>query len=255
MDDYKPKRVVVYNYSDECKEVMEMDFTGYGNNGGRKGKKSVEVSTKDRDQNYKRIKRNTRRLCLANDLGQIHLVLTYKINMQDVDKADAHFKKFIFALRKIYPSLLYLATREFQARGAIHYHVLLNQRIDYRKASALWQHGYITIVAHKNQVKAIMYVLKYISKEVGECVLTSKNGHTKKAYLNSQGLKTELQACTAKFVIHSSEGYAEYQDSLNFMMTNIPAIWDLPIEIDIDTFDGQRKLQGRSVLCCVDKAV
>ena len=255
MDTFKPKKVIVYNYSDECKEAVEIDFTGYGSNGGRKGNKSDSVSKADREHNYKRIKRNTRRLCLANDLGQIHLVLTYKENMQDVDKADKHFKKFIFKLRQLYPYVLYLATREFQKRGAIHYHVLLNQRVDIHKVQAIWVHGFITLVAHKNQFKSIMYVLKYISKEVGETVLKTADGHTKKSYLCSQGLKKELEACTSKFVINSSEGYTEYNDGLNFIMTNLPVVWDLPISIDINTFDESRTLEGRTVLVCANKAV
>lgn len=252
MDDFKPKLVKIFNYSDECKEVLEIDFVGYGRNGGRKGCKSCYVSQEDRERNYKRIKRNTRRLCLANDLGQVHMVLTYADNMQDVDKADEHFKKFIFKLRLLYPHLLYLATREFQNRGAIHYHVLLNQRVNYRKTQAIWTHGYISLVSHTSQIKAVMYVLKYISKEVGETLMVSKDGHTKKSYLCSQGLKKEVDKCTARFLINSPEGYTEYSDGLNFLMTNIPAVWDLGISVDID---AERQLQGRSVLVCVNKPV
>ena len=255
MDEFKPKLVKFYNYNDMCKEIIEVDSMGFGRSGGRKGKKSQEVSNADRERNYKRIKRNTRRICLANDLGQIHLVLTYKENMQDVEKADKQFKAFIFNLRQFYPSVSYLATREFQKRGAIHYHVLLNQRIDIRKVQSIWTHGFITLVAHKNQLKAIMYVLKYISKEVGKTVLTSADGHTKKSYLSSHGLKTEVEACTSKFLINSPEGYSEYNDGLNFLMTSIPAKWDLPFEIDIDTAEGSKKIFGRSVLLCCDMPV
>ncbi len=255
MDDFKPKLIKIYNYSDECKEILEMDFMGYGKSGGRKGRKSDEVSQEDRERNYKRIKRNTRRLCLANDLGQIHLVLTYKENMQDVDKADNHFKKFIFSLRQIYPSVMYLATREFQKRGAIHYHVLLNQRVDVKKVQSLWVHGFITLVAHKNQIKAVMYVLKYISKEVGETVLKTADGHTKKAYLSSHGLKDEVTACTSKFLINNPDAYLELNDGINFLMTNIPAVWDIPFDIDVDTKEGQKTIHGRSLLVCANKAV
>lgn len=255
MDEFKPKLVKFYNYNDICKEIIEVDSMGFGRSGGRKGRKSQEVSNADRERNYKRIKRNTRRICLANDLGQIHLVLTYKENMQDVEKADKQFKAFIFNLRQIYPSVIYLATREFQKRGAIHYHVLLNQRIDIRKVQSIWTYGFITLVAHKNQLKAIMYVLKYISKEVGKTVLTTVDGHTKKSYLSSHGLKTEVESCTSKFLINSPEGYSEYNDGLNFLMANIPAKWDLPFEIDIDTAEGSKKIFGRSVLLCCDMPV
>jgi hypothetical protein len=176
----------------------------------------------------------------------------------------------MFELHKYYPSLIYLATREFQqekdGRCSLHYHILLNQRIDLKKINLLWNkqevlkpnyklegfRGFAFIVAHKNQLKAIMYALKYISKEVGETVLKTTDGHTKKSYLSSHGLKKEVESCTSKFLINSAEGYAEYNDGLNFMMTNIPAMWDLPFEIDIDTADGSKKIFGMSVLLCCD---
>jgi hypothetical protein len=251
-DNFIPKMVQIYNYSDEVKEVLEIDYTGFGTNGGRKGKKSIDVSKKDREINIKRVKRNARRIALANDLGQIHLVLTYKENMQDVDHADQQFKKFIFELRAVYPYLKYFATREFQQRGAIHYHVLLNQRVDIKKTSEIWGHGFITLVQHKNQLKAVMYVLKYISKEVGETTMTTKNGQTKKAYLSSQGLKKEVQGCTSKFLINNPNTYVEYNDSLNFMMTNLTEGWDIPFDIELPAMEGlkAKTIHGRSVLRC-----
>lgn len=248
MEEFVQRHVKIYNYSEECKEVIDIESTGFGTKGGRKGKSSNEVSEKDRERNLKRVKRNVRRLALANDLGQIHLVLTYRDNMQDVSKADAQFKRFIFSLHKIYPNLKYLATREFQVRGAIHYHVLLNQRVDYKKVNALWGHGYITLAQHKNKLKAVMYVLKYIQKEVGKTVLTTEKGHTRKAYLSSQGMKQELEACTSSFLINNPEVYAEFNDGINFLITNMTEGWDLPIEVKVSE---ERVIKGRSILRCV----
>lgn len=249
--EFKPKLVKIYNYTDEVKEILEIDFTGFGTSGGRKGRKSEEVTEEDRERNIKRVKRNVRRLAFSNDLGQVHLVLTYAQNMQDADKADQHFKKYMFELHKIYPHLKYLATREFQKRGAIHYHVLLNQRIDIKKAQKAWSHGYITLVQHKNKLKAVMYVLKYISKEVGETVLMTKNGHTKKAYLSSQGLKKDLEQCTRSFLINNPDAYVEYSDGINFLLTNLTEGWDIPLEIPVKGKDEEEKiLQGRSILRC-----
>lgn len=242
--DFIPKRIHIYDYSDDIKEVMQIDCIGFGRSGGRKGRKSSEVNPEDREKNLKKIKKKCRRLALANDLS-IHLVLTYKENMQDVDKADNHFKKFIFELRQIYPKLKYMATRELQKRGAIHYHVLLNQRISNKKAQNLWNNGYISIMQHRNKLQGIMYVLKYIMKEVGENVMVTKNGHTKKAYLSSQGLKNELDKCTLKYVITLPEHYIFMQDKINMMMTNLTEGWDKEFEIQID---DERTIKGRSIL-------
>lgn len=249
MAEFKPKIIKVYNYSEEIKEVTEIDYTGYGYCGGRKGNKSNEVSKEDRERNLKRVKKNVRRLALANDLGQVHLTLTFKENMQNVDKADNLFKKFIFELRKRYPYLKYIATRELQKRGAIHYHVLLNQRVNLKVARKLWKHGFIWLVGHKNKLEAVMYVLKYITKDVAESVMVSKTGHTKKAYLSSQGLKKELKNCTMSFLINQPDQYVEYRDNLNFLITNLSVGWDIPFSIELP--DG-RTLEGRSVLRCIE---
>lgn len=246
-DTFVPKLVKVYNYSDEVKEVMEVDYTGFGTSGGRKGNKSSEVSEEDRKRNLKRVKRNCRRLAFSNDLGQVHMVLTYKENMQDVDKSDEHFKKFMYLLRQEYPYIKYLATREFQQRGAVHYHILLNQRVNIKVVQQLWTHGFITLVQHKNQLKAVMYVLKYISKEVGNTVMKTAKGHTKKAYLSSKGLKQEVESCTTKMLINNSEAYLEFNDGLNFMMTNLTEGWDIPFNLEMP--DG-KVINGRSVLRC-----
>jgi hypothetical protein len=246
-DEFKPKLIKIFNYSDEVKEVMEVDYKSFGTNGGRKGNKSGEVSEEDRERNIQRVKRNVRRLAFSNDMGQIHLVLTYKENMKDVDKADKHLKKFIYELRQIYPYVKYIATREFQERGAIHYHVLLNQRVDVKKVSKLWNKGFIKLVAHKNQLKAVMYVLKYINKEVGKTVITTENGQTRKAYLSSHGLKNDLEKCTMKMLINNPDAYVEYNDGINYMITNLTEGWD--IKFPIETPKGEI-INCRSILRC-----
>jgi len=246
MSTFIPKRVKIYNYSDDVKEVIEVDHMGFGRSGGRKGKLSEEVTEEDRQRNLKRVKRNCRRLAFANNLN-IHLVLTYRENMQDIDKADEDFKQFMKDLHLLYPYVKYLATRELQKRGAVHYHVLLNQRVDNKKVQNLWNHGFISLMQHQNKLKAIMYVLKYISKEVGTTVMKTKNGHTKKAYLSSKGLKNEVEKCTMNLLIREPEHYVKYQRGLDFMMTNLTEGWDLEFDIEVD---DKIKLHCRSMLKC-----
>jgi hypothetical protein len=250
--EFKPKLIKIFNYGPDVKEIMEIDFMeidfmGYGSQGGRKGRKSSDVDKKDRERNIKRIKRNVRRLAFSNNLGQVHLILTYAENMKDANKSDQHFKEFMKAVHKVYPNLKYLATREFQKRGAIHYHILLNQRIDVKKAQKMWSHGFISLVQHKNKLKAVMYALKYISKGIEENVLQTENGHTKKSYLSSHGLKTDLEKCTMSYLINNPDAYVEYNDGVNLMITNLTEGWDIPFEIEIE---NGRTIHGRSILRC-----
>lgn len=244
---FKPKLVKLYNYTDEVKEVVEVDFTGFRTKGGRKGNYSHQVSEEDRIRNLKRVKRNVRRLAFANDIGQIHLVLTYVEVMEDVDKADTHFKCFMRKLHEVYPNLMYIATREFQKRGSLHYHVLLNQRIDVHTTEKLWNHGFIKLKQHKDKLKAVLYILKYISKEVGGTVLTTKNGHTKKAYLSSKGLKKGLDDCTEKFIFNTEESYLEYSNGIDWLLTNLTEGWDFNFEIELKP---DHVIHCRSILRC-----
>ncbi len=95
MDDvFQPKKVKIYDYAPDIKEVIEIDHLGFGKKGGRKaGTKADEVSEEDRERTLKRIKKNVRRLALANDMGQIHLVLTYAENQENYEKVLLSIKK------------------------------------------------------------------------------------------------------------------------------------------------------------------
>lgn len=246
--DFKPKYIKLYNYSNDIKEIIEVDWRGFGKKGGRKGKKSNDVSLEDRERNLKRIKRNSRRLALANNLT-VHMILTFKENLQDVDISDEYFKAFIKRLRETYPGIKYIATREYQKRGAIHYHVLINQRVDQKKVAKIWGHGFIKLVQHKNKLKAVMYVLKYINKDIVENKFITRNGYTKKAYLSSQGLRKEVEKSVMNFIITQSEDYIFFYNKVNMMMTNLTEGWDLRFEIDIK---DEKPLECRSILKCAN---
>lgn len=73
--------------------------------------------------------RAQRRACLMvrekiMQIGADHLLtLTYRENMDDSDRLDADFTRFIRLMRKTYPDWQYVATPEFQHRGAFHMHI------------------------------------------------------------------------------------------------------------------------------------
>lgn len=113
-----------------------------------------------------RARNNIRRLILANFNNRSKfLTLTFKENVTSLEEANKEFKKFIRKLRSNLGNFKYVAVIEFQKRGAVHYHGLLD--IKYVRVSKLaewWGNGFIKIndIRHVDNVGA--YVVKYMTK-------------------------------------------------------------------------------------------
>ena len=140
--------------------------------------------------NYAKTVQNRRKtvfdLAIANfDNLSKFLTLTFAENMQDLKVANYELKKFIQRLSyHLEMPIEYLAPIEFQDRGAIHYHILLN--IPYVPKSVLtklWGHGHVKInrITHVDNLGA--YVTKYMTKSNADPRL-----QTTKGYLCSKGL-------------------------------------------------------------------
>jgi hypothetical protein len=217
-------RLVVYDFKDG-KELVLINSLGYGKEGGRRGNIPSEVSEKDRERVLQRAYKNARRICLANDL-HIHMILTISENSKDADLYDKRFKKFMFELRKIYPDIKYLAVRELQERGALHYHVLINRKVSFEIASDLWKYGYIWLQKHENGLKAIMYVCKYIKKSWKEVEFMTDNGNRKKVYLCSQGMLEEVENYKNTHILKSQKAEQIINDTFLYD-DKILKIWDI----------------------------
>lgn len=133
-----------------------------------------------------RARNNLRRLILANFTNRSKfLTLTFKENVTGIEEANKEFKKFIRKLRSNLGNFKYVAVIEFQKRGAVHYHVLLD--IKYVRASKLaewWGNGFIKIndIRHVDNVGA--YVVKYMTKADADERLIGK-----KMYQRSKNLE------------------------------------------------------------------
>lgn len=243
---FKPEKVVDL-YDDYSEHIRNTDILGYSKETG-----SINLSLREealqemRVQEYiKRLERESenkikeerkaerraqtlrdarnkcRRLAIANfNEESIFMTLTVAKNEDDVDKYDNEYRKFIKRLKYKYQKIDYIAVREFQKRGAIHYHVIMN--IDFqwknkeelrkleREIAEIWGHGFVDIQRlnktkkeGKNVDNVGAYLTKYMSKEFDDTRLKGK-----KAYLPSRGL---LQPYTitgddAKKLIESLKG-------------------------------------------------
>lgn len=274
----KPKRVIEHRFPDYKEIIITNTFHG-GTSGGRKTEASQYISehqVENKIINTKRVKKNLRRYALACRL-YTHLVLTFAKEVENVDYADNEFKKFMKRLRyKTNIDFKYVATREIQedrfkvtGKKVIHYHILLDRSIfgdlfehnsDYVKlygnskgnikawqginiVEDIWGHGWCKIVEHGNNLKAINYIIKYVSKSIEENLFMSENGQSKKAYLIAEGVKEMAENCKQTIIFtnfpNNSERNAheqgQFEKMLEILLENTKPIykWTSPPDEDI----------------------
>lgn len=162
-----------------------------GFSGVEKGKAELENALVNYANTNKRRRDKIRRLACANfnNKHDKFLTLTFAENKTDIEECNILFKNFIKRLKYTYElkNLKYLAVIEFQERGAVHYHVLLNiPYIPHTELQELWGNGFVFInaITHVDNLGA--YILKYITKDNNDTRLMGK-----KAYLTSRNLKKE----------------------------------------------------------------
>lgn len=117
-----------------------------------------------RDFSLRRTRARIVRLIDSNPDLKVFITLTFKENIRELSEANAIFKKFIKRLKRKQKNLKYLAVPEFQKRGAVHYHLLVNFEMRNEELSAIWDQGFVMI----NRVKHINNLGLYISKYVGK---------------------------------------------------------------------------------------
>lgn len=175
-------------------EVYTYDYYIHGKggfSGTPKGQADINSSLKNYANTNQRRRDKIRRLACTNFNNKYDkfLTLTFKENMTNIEECNLLFKNFIKRLKYTYKlhNLKYLAVIEFQERGAVHYHVLLNiPYIPQNELQKLWGHGFIFInaISHVDNLGA--YILKYMTKDNNDTRLMGK-----KAYLTSRNLKQE----------------------------------------------------------------
>jgi len=119
-----------------------------------------------REDNVKRTRQRIRRLVNCNSDLTKFLTLTFASNICDIAQANTFFNQFIKRLSRLYPNLKYLAIPEYQKRGAVHYHILLNLPfVPVKDLENIWGLGFIFINRIENVDNVGAYVCKYLGKE------------------------------------------------------------------------------------------
>lgn len=175
-------------------EVYSYDYYIHGKggfSGTAKGQAEIENALKNYANTNQRRRDKIRRLACTNFNNRYDkfLTLTFTENKTNIEECNLLFKNFIKRLKYKYNLLClkYLAVIEFQERGAVHYHVLLNiPYIPHKELQELWGNGFVFVnaISHVDNLGA--YILKYMTKDNNDTRLMGK-----KAYLTSRNLKQE----------------------------------------------------------------
>jgi hypothetical protein len=123
------------------------------------------------------------------------LTLTYAGNFTDVSYCNKQFNLFTKRLRYKYPDIKYIAVIEFQKRGAVHYHLLVDRYIHYSEYRKLWTYGFIYIEKVFNMQGVLYYLQKYMKK------IDPKDRRLwgRKVYFTSRNLNKPVEVSNASY--------------------------------------------------------
>ena len=143
-------------------------WTGFKGNGGRK----KDGQNKDKNRNDVCRRQRSMVIDLANCNFNVEnakfLTLTFGDNVTDVGQANKMLSKFFKAIKRKLGDFKYLWVVEFQERGAVHYHVLLDfpEYIPFKLIWQTWGQGFIWVNKIKHVDNLGAYISKYMTKNV-----------------------------------------------------------------------------------------
>lgn len=205
-------------------EVYEYKYYTTGKGGSRIRGNATEENIQENYIKTNQRRRDTiRRLACCNFDNEYDkfLTLTFADNKTDVQECNILFKAFIRKLREVkhIPDLKYLAVIEFQKRGAVHYHVLLNiPYIPQVELQELWGHGFVFIKAIEHVDNVGAYIVKYMSKDNKD-----KRLRGQKAYLFSRNLKKPQ-----KIINHNFDDFDKMEKKIfdEYKLTELQPVYE-----------------------------
>ena len=175
---YNNKRIVSGDIIEDYEYSRPQSTKKHGNPEGRKVTTCDDVSRmKSLIKSGNIAKREIRRLVNTN-IGKHgkerakFLTITFGDNVQDIKAANHEFKNFLLRLnyhvyKRACNDLQYLCVIQFQARGAIHWHVIFFNLpyIPVRKLADIWGQGFVKINAIDDVDNVGAYVAAYVGNE------------------------------------------------------------------------------------------
>ena len=213
-------------------------------------------------QSYHRAKNNVKRILLTNLSGKkntdIFFTLTYAQTMLDYSQAQKDFNRFRSRARKHGFDFPYIVISENQIErgikegnnGTIHHHGVFfgTGKIDIKKLSSIWNHGFIFleyIKFDKPPIALALYMTKYLTKQ------RDNQKHTK-YYRTSYNLKRPIEYKSNNLyiedinipfkVLYKSEYVAFYSEPVKYRLCSgfggIPPKLKRLLSLTIDKSQG-----------------
>ena len=149
---------------------------------------STDIEDTTNKENFKKVdkkniirsKLECQRLAKGNiEEWETFITLTFSDNIIDMNYANKKFRYFIDKIKRVYKDFKYLCVPEFQKRGAVHYHLLTNIKINDKKLMykqennsryshvKYWNEGFTSVEEIKGDIKKIVgYIAKYMTKDI-----------------------------------------------------------------------------------------
>jgi hypothetical protein len=160
-----------------------------------KPRTKIILSNSDKTENRKKYLQRVRsimdRIIWSNPDLKVFVTLTFEENLIDSKKANYLFNQFVqkYNYRNKKNHLKYIAVIEFQKRGAVHYHLLIDRFVDKKFLQKLWGNGFTRIEhARGNSNQLAGYLIKYLNKNSAR----DTRLWGKKMYFTSQNIQKPI---------------------------------------------------------------
>ncbi len=171
-----------------------------------KGCLSFQEKVENRKKTLFRTRSSLRRLVFCNSDLFRFVTLTFKDNITDLTIANRYFKRFIQRVNYKHKDFKYIAVVEFQKRGAVHYHLLIDRFIDKEELSALWgvSLGATNIKMLKdgkyNEKQTTEYISSYLVKYLTKQNASDVRLWNKKSYFVSKNINKPFERVYDNYV-------------------------------------------------------
>ena len=195
---------------------------------GRAGQGTTSVETKrdNRGKTAYRARQTVRNMANVNfSQNSKFVTLTFAENVVNVNEAYRMLSNFFKRLKRyLKKPPQYIAVLEFQKRGAIHFHVLMNiPYIPHKELERLWGHGFVKINQIDDTDNIGAYITKYMTKENMDERLAGQKSYTMSRNLRKPEETTDAEVIEAvladvcvKRVAYTSEFESEYYGSISY---------------------------------------
>jgi hypothetical protein len=142
------------------------------------------------EENARRAATQFRRACLTADLRYM-LTTTTRSNILDFCESRDHITRLMRELRRRHAGIAYMGAPEEQKRGAWHWHVLIDRRLEAVSVRSTWRNivgsagGNIDLQYFHDPVKGALYASKYVRKTFAKFKLADRSAK----YLRSRNIE------------------------------------------------------------------